>query len=242
VGTELEVRIAYLLQEIFLTIKRRRNSGCDRLSVQRNARRLFWVVVAAIVLYVVLDAIAQSLPPHYSPIKDVESDLAVGPYGWVMVINFLNRGALSLVFLYALAETARSNGELGRSFRIGIYTFGVWAVGAIILAFFPTDVPATPISWHGAIHLVVAILAFFGGAFGALIISLRLGKNEAIQKVGRPALLIAIVSVILLFVASATLTGPVGGLTERLFLGSVLLWEAIVSLYLGKRTPGPAPA
>jgi len=204
------------------------------LGVQTNARRLFWVVIAAIVLYVVLDAIAQSLPPHYSPIKDVESDLAVGPYGWVMAINFLNRGALSLVFLYALIETARSNAGLGRHFRIGIYTFGVWAVGAIILAFFPTDVPATPISWHGAIHLVVAILAFFGGAFGALIISLGLGKNEVIQKVRRPALLIAIVSVILLFVAVATLTGPVGGLTERLFLGSVLLWEAIVSLYLGK--------
>jgi len=204
------------------------------LGVQTNVRRLFWVVIAAIVLYVVLDAIAQSLPPHCSPIKDVESDLAVGPYGYVMAINFLNRGALSLVFLYALAETARSNGGLSRHFRIGIYTFGVWAVGAIILAFFSTDVPATPISWHGAIHLVVAILAFFGGAFGALMISLRLGENEAFQKLRGSALLIAIVSVILLFVALATLTGPVGGLTERLFLGSVLLWEVIVAFYLGR--------
>ena len=204
------------------------------MSVQTNARRLFWVVIAAIVLYVVLDAIAQSLPPHYSPIKDFESDLTVGPYGYVMTINFLNRGALSLVFLYALSETVRSNRRLARSIRIGIYTFGVWAVGAIILAFFPTDVPATPISWHGAIHLVVAILAFLGGAIGALIISLRLGKNEAIQKLRRPSLLIAIASVILLFVALANFTGPVAGLTERLFIGSVLLWEAIVSLYLGK--------
>jgi hypothetical protein len=187
-----------------------------------------------VVLYVVLDAIAQSLPPHYSTIKDVESDLAVGPYGYVMAINFLNRGAFSLVFLYALAETARLNGWSGWQFRIGMCSFGVWAVGAIILAFFPTDVPATPVSWHGAIHLVVATLAFLGGALGALMISLRLGKNEAVQKLRRPALLIAIVSVILLFVAAATLTGPVGGLTERLFLGSVLLWEAIISLYLGK--------
>jgi len=204
------------------------------LSVQTNARRLFWVVISAIILYVLLDAIAQSLPPHYSPIKDVESDLAVGPYGYVMAINFLNRGVLSLVFLYALAGTVRSNSGSWGHFSIGIYTFGVWAVGAIVLAFFPTDVPATPISWHGAIHLVAAILAFFGGAFGALIISLRLGKNEAARKLRRPALLIAIVSIILLFVAVATLTGPIGGLTERLFLGSVLLWEAIVSLYFGK--------
>jgi hypothetical membrane protein len=68
--------------------------------VKTNARRLFWVVIAAIVLYVVLDAIAPSLPPHYSLIKDAKSDLAVGPYGYVMAINFLNRGALSLLSLH----------------------------------------------------------------------------------------------------------------------------------------------
>ena len=204
------------------------------MSVQTDARRLFWIVFAAIVLYVVLDGIAQALPPHYSPIKDVESDLAVGPYGWVMAINFLNRGALSLVLLYALNQTTRSNSVLGWRSKTGMYAFGVWAVGAIILAFFPTDVPATPVSWHGAIHGLVGILAFFGGAFGALLISLRLGENEATRRLRKPALLIATASVILLFVALATLTGPVGGLTERLFLGSVLLWEAIVSLYLRK--------
>lgn len=63
------------------------------------------LVVGAIFLYVLLDAITQSLHPHYSPIPNAESDLAVGPFGYIMAVNFLNRGILSLVFLYALSKT-----------------------------------------------------------------------------------------------------------------------------------------
>jgi hypothetical membrane protein len=177
------------------------------------------------------------LPPHYSPVRDAESDLAVGPYGYIMALNFLNRGAFSLVFLYALSKTVQVNGGLelggpGRSFRVGTYVFGVWAVGAILLAFFPTDVPATPVTWHGAIHLVVAALAFFGGAFGALLLSFQFGKSRVVQRAKGPALIIAIFSVVLLFVGLVSIAGPIGGLTERMFLGSVLLWMAVISGHL----------
>ena len=201
---------------------------------QTDVRRLFWVVIAAIVLYVVLDAVAQSLPPYYSPIKDAESDLAVGPYGYIMAINFLNRGILSLVFLYAVSRTVKADLETVRGFRTGTYVFGVWAVGAILLAFFPTDVPATPVSWHGVIHLVVAALAFLGGSFGSLMLSLQFSKSEALRNVKTPALVIAALSVVFLFVGFGTLTGPIGGLTERIFLGSVLLWQLVVSFRLAR--------
>jgi hypothetical membrane protein len=53
-------------------------------------------------LYVALDIIAQALPPHYSPISQAESDLAVRPYGYVMSINFIVRGLLSLTAVLAL--------------------------------------------------------------------------------------------------------------------------------------------
>ena len=195
---------------------------------------LFLLVILGLVLYVALDVVAQLLPPYYSPVSQAESDLAVGKFGFVMTINFLNRGLFSLLFILAFLRTLNLAKVARSHFRTGVYLLGVWAVGALLLAGFPTDVPATPISWHGAIHLVVATTAFFGGAFGALIISLRLGKNEATQKLRTPALLIAIVSVILLFVALVTLTGPLGGLTERLFLGSVLLWIGVTSAYLAR--------
>jgi hypothetical membrane protein len=218
-----------------------------------DQRRLFWAVIAGIVLYVVLDAIAQSLPPHYNPIRDAESDLAVGPYGYIMTVNFLNRGVLSLLFIYALAKTVRATGGLGaadsaRRYPKGTFFFGIWAVGALILAIFPTDVPATPISGHGAIHLVVAILAFLGGAFGALRLSMQFGENKTLRGIKPAALSIAALSVVLVVVdlglpfVAPHLTTRIGGLTERLFLGSVLLWVGVVAGYLATRKATPLPA
>lgn len=212
------------------------------MSEQASTRRLFAAIIVAIVLYVILDAIAQSLPPHYSPIRDAESDLAVGPYGYIMTVNFLNRGILSILFIYGLMRTMRSTGISGWTMRgrypSGTLLFGVWAVGAILLAIFPTDVPATPISWHGAIHLVVATLAFLGGAFGALRLSLQFGENPRLRGIKSAALAISIIAVVAVIIelglpfVAPHFASRFGGLTERIFLGAVLLWIAIVSAHM----------
>lgn len=203
-----------------------------------SINRLYLVVVAEVILYLVLDAIAQSLPPHYSPIKDAESDLAVGPYGYIMAINFLNRGILSLVFIYAFLKTLDLSGISRKSFKSGYTLLGIWAVGAILLAFFPTDVPATPMSWHGAIHFVVAIIAFIGGAFGTLLLSSHFKEITSAKGTENLAEILSYVVILFWLVefftpfVSPHLVSRFGGLIERLFLGSVLLWIFAVSLSL----------
>ena len=210
----------------------------DEALQARRARILFAVAVGGIVVYLILDALAQSLLPHYSPISQAESDLAVGPYGYIMTLNFINRGVLSLCFLFALALTANTFDTMGPRFRRGAYLFAVWSVGALLLAAFPTDVPAAPISWHGAIHVVVAVLAFLGGASGAAYISLGMAGNRPLARARRVALPLAALTVLLLpveILGAAVVPGlssGYGGLTERLFLGSVLLWMGAVSLIL----------
>ena len=115
---------------------------------------------------------------------------------------------------------------------------GTWAVGALLLAIFPTDVPATPVSWHGAIHLVVAIIAFIGGAFGALMISQKLLKVREFHSLSRIAIPLSVLGVVFWLIEFLTpfiaphLNAHIGGLTERLFLGSVLFWIGAVSAYL----------
>src|SRR5579862_9361405 len=94
-----------------------------------QSRPYFLATIVGIAVYVILDAVAQSLPPHYSPISQAESDLAVGPYGYVMAVNFVNRGVFSLLFLYGLAKTAPP----GAGLRTGLVLLGVWGVGALIL-------------------------------------------------------------------------------------------------------------
>ncbi len=210
-------------------------SSLDDSSQSKRARYLFAGAIAGIILYVILDAVAQSLPPYYSPISQAESDLAVGPYGYIMTLNFIDRGVLSLCFLFGLVLTIYSTDTASPRVKRGTYAFAVWSVGALLLAAFPTDVPATPVSWHGAVHLLVAIAAFLGGAFGALYISLGMVGSSPVARVRGVALPLASLAVILCILE---LLGPpaapgfysnYGGLVERLFLGSVLLWVGAVS-------------
>ena len=218
-------------------------------SVQpRRARYLFVGAIAGIILYVILDALAQSLPPYYSPISQAESDLAVGPYGYIMTLNFINRGVFSLCFLFGILLTVYSTDTANPRLRRGAYAFAVWSVGALLLAAFPTDVPATPASWHGAVHLLVAIVAFLGGAFGALYISLGMVGSSPIARARGVALPLAALSFILcLLEVFGALLAPgfyanYGGLVERAFLGSVLFWVATVSVKMLTIAPPKGPS
>ncbi len=187
-------------------------------------------------LYLVLDAIAQSLPPHYNPISQAESDLAVGPYGYIMTVNFVNRGLFSLVFVYALSRVFVEEGERKRPLGLSLLT--VWGVGALLLAIFPTDVPATPVSGHGAIHLLVAAVAFLAGAFGTVALSEEFHRFDSLKGIAQPAKVIADLTVVFAFVTLGLgfvvkrLADQIGGLDERIFLALVLLWMTLVSVHL----------
>lgn len=196
-----------------------------------SPRVLGALTIAGIVLYLALDVLAQLLPPHYSPVRQVESDLAVGPYGYLMTINFVLRGVLSLALVAGLmrgvAAQARST--------VGIVLIGVWAVGAFLLALFPTDVNSR-LTVHGGIHLLVALVAFCAVALGALLVSLRIGADPRWTSL-RPYLLVCAVATLVALLAElvgvrASEAFGIGGLIERIFLGLALLWMLLVAIRL----------
>ena len=88
-------------------------------SKRSKLRQVFITVDVLIVLYIVLDAIAQALPPHYSPISQAESLLAVGPYGYIMTINFLNRGGYLIYSFGYVIITSASTLRIARPKRFG---------------------------------------------------------------------------------------------------------------------------
>jgi len=208
-------------------------------------RKAQWALRLALVLllvYVVLDVVAQLLPPHYSPVTQAESDLAVGPFGYVMTVNFVVRGILSLSFLVGLVGAT----TLGRRSPLGVGLLGAWGLGAFVLAASPTDV-GTATTLHGMIHLVTAALAFVAAAVGEVILSIRSGEEPRLAGIRTPALLLSVLAVLALLVLlylqqRPRLLDEAFGLVERVFLGLVLLWIAFVSVALLRsgRTRSPS--
>ncbi len=212
----------------------------DATGNARQAALLGRLAIAGIILYVLLDVVAQLLPPHYSPIAQAESDLAVGPYGYIMTANFVLRGLLSLALLAGLVKGVAPE---GRS-RAGCILLGVWAVGAFLLALFPTDLAGARPTLHGMIHLVVALVAFISVAVGELLISLRLDRaGDRWRDLRTPALALAIV---VLFALVIELVGfgsrSLFGLVERGFLGLALCWMLLVAWRLSALATSQAPA
>ena len=216
----------------------KRASQCDFMSTptdnskRSTVRRLFVIVDSLIILYLVLDAIAQVLPPHYSPISQAESLLAVGPYGYIMTVNFLNRGVLSLLFVYAFVQILTMLGENWRNYKLGLYAIAIWGVAALLLAGFPATGPTL------GIHTIIGIIIFIATPLGELSISLKLSKVKALAGVRRIALVIAGLAVLfMLFYLGALpflhhLKSDYSGLFERLLIGSVIAWVGITSTYL----------
>ena len=209
-------------------------SATDR-GLHNRARLSFAATITGIALYLILDAVAQSLPPHYSPVSQAESDLAVGPYGYIMSVNFVNRGLFSLLFLYALTKSLPTS-----KFRTGFWLFAIWAVGALVLAVAPTDVN-THATLHGVVHLVVATFAFLGAALGALSISRAFKRDPGLKDLASYVMPLAVLATVFFFVLYG---GPAilphaaareGGLVERAFIGLVLVWMLAVSVLMLKR-------
>ena len=97
-------------------------------------RRWSEAALLGIVVYVALDVALVFLRPRFSVLHSAESDYgSAGAWAWVMDVNFVLRGLLSLAAAGALLLT------LGRRGRSGPILIGVWALASGLLAFFPDD-------------------------------------------------------------------------------------------------------
>lgn len=188
--------------------------------------------MVGVVLYVLVDVVLQFLPPHYSVVSDAESNLAVGPFGWIMNLNFLGRAGLTLCAAGAIGLV----GPGSRLRRTGLVLLVVAGACSAALAFLPTDISgpgefglrtSTP---TGALHLAVASLGFFAAlaAFAWLTAWLR-GVPE-LRRVYPAALALTVVAAVgLLCVGLADHFAPtLLGLAERVCLAGILGWAFVV--------------
>lgn len=200
--------------------------------------RLALIAVGGVVLYLLIDVLLAFLRPDLSLLHRAESDYGVGPYSWLMDLNFLLRGALSLALAAALLRVAAGSNRL----RVGVAFLAVWGVGSGILAFFPDDPPGYPVTAAGQVHLAVAFIAFLSAVIGTIVLSVE-GRHFAQLRPLHPWLLVvSVAAVIPLALLGHTQFRPhtLAGLYERAFLALELLWILIVGLRL-RQTSGIDP-
>lgn len=194
--------------------------------------------------YVLVDIVLQFLPPHYSMIGEAESNLAVGPYGWIMNINFLGRAVTSACMVAAVAGL----GGTGWLRRTGLVLFGFGGLCSAVLAFFSTDIhpvgepglaASTP---TGAVHLAVATVGFLAALAGISTLTIWLYRSTLLPDGHRVAVVFTAAGLaglaFLGFTVAATPT--LLGLAERICLVGILGWVFGVSRAI-RRSSGQRP-
>lgn len=200
-------------------------------------RRLAAAAMFGVVLYVVIDVMLQLLPPHYSPISEAESNLAVGPFGWIMNLNFLARAALSGCAIAAIARVETSVATPTALRNAGLLLFGVAGLCSAALALFATDV--APAGEHGvetttptgAIHLALATGGFVAALVAFALLTVWMRRIPELRSGYRHALVFLLIAVVgILSLGAAIVFVPeVLGLAERVCLAGILGWAFVVS-------------
>ncbi|MFF5793347.1 DUF998 domain-containing protein [Paeniglutamicibacter sp. NPDC012692] len=207
-------------------------------------RRFATAAMAGVAIYVLVDVVLQFLPPYYSVISDAESNLAVGPFGWIMNLNFLGR---ALTTLCAIAAINRVGPDTGPR-RTGAVLMAAGGLCSAILAFFPTDVADAGIlaaTTVGIVHLYVAGLGFMAALTGMLVLTRWTRSSPELAKAHPAAFTLAAIAAAGL--ASLGLAAAIGpdllGLAERVCLAGVLGWVLVVCAAIRRlpRRPWPDP-
>jgi hypothetical membrane protein len=198
--------------------------------MRRNPLPLAQAAVVCIVAYVAIDVALVFLRPQFSVLHSAESDYgSKGAYAWVMDLNFLLRGLLSLTVVYALVLVVPN----GKRLTIGLFAIGIWAITSGLLAFFPDDPAGTTQELHGKIHVALAGIAFLAVVIGTRVTSSALRREAAWRPVSTWLTVLswgAIVPILLLGKAHLR-PHSLGGLYEKIFLAVELAWLLVAAVW-----------
>jgi hypothetical protein len=167
--------------------------------------------------------------PIYSSDVPWPSALALGPYGYLQVANFVFFGGCLISFGLGLQRGVRAG---GRTSWVGPALVIIAGIAMLLLGF-KAD-PRTsglPQSWHGWIHA----LAFFVVALAILaayfVLWRRLRRDSLWSGYGSYTLISGVLCTILLFMSFTDLIIP-GQIAFYLFLVVMLAWIEVIVIRL----------
>ncbi|MQA93340.1 MAG: DUF998 domain-containing protein [Streptosporangiales bacterium] len=212
-----------------------------------TGKRLLLCGLVAGPLFTVAYLIEGATRADYDPMRDPVSSLALGPYGWTQVINFLVAGVLMVAFAVGVRRELRARDR--RSF-FGPVLLGLFGVGLIGAGLFLTDPvsgypPGTAhelrYTWHGALHDGLSMLVFLGFPIACLVFARRFLGWRQWAWAAYSALSAVVFLVLFVLAGSGFAQEPgyvdVGGLMQRLCISVAWLWITLFAVHLIRTRP-----
>jgi hypothetical protein len=168
------------------------------------------------------------LRPDVNPVLEPMSNYGVGPYGFLFTVADIGSALATFALVFGLYLGIAPP---GRSYA-GLFLLGLYGVSELLAGIFPIDVggEATTV---GTIHNIVGNISFFCFPIGAILLSLRMSRDEQWRSFRRTALALSIVVAltVILTIAGSNLSIAFG-LTQRSANLAVMVWMLVVALHL----------
>jgi len=200
--------------------------------------------IIAPIIFVVTIVVGGLTTPGYSHLSQSISELVMSgaPNKLYLDISFSINYVFSCIFGFGLLVIFRSKASPLNSPTglVGFIILGVIAVLSFLSSnFFPMNLPGTPPTTSGTIHLTLVGLESIGSMVAILLIGLWFKKVGLSRHSVYSIITLTIVFITGIVTLVATTQGSsYVGLFERLTIGAFALWSFVVALKFHDFTPG----
>lgn len=168
---------------------------------------------------------------------DFISELVLGSFGAVQTAAFVVAGLTALALAVGLWRAGGASGTL----RMGAILVGIYGVGMLVTAAFPTDriddwADLLSLSAIGMVHLAAAATSLLASFGGLLALTSALRRHRSLL---RGVLGLGLFMALALAVVFIVEPGPWVGLVQRMLGTFVAAWLLLVVLALRAGHPGP---
>ncbi|MEV0338956.1 DUF998 domain-containing protein [Nocardia sp. NPDC050713] len=186
-----------------------------------------------------------AIRPDYNALVVPDSNLELGPGGWMQITNYIVTGALLLAFTVGVRRLLRSGrGNTWVPILLGIYGLTFVAIGPVLpdpsLGYPPGA--SEELTIHGAIHSLLGLVQFTSLTAACFVLARRdeaLGSRGWSRYSKATGLLVATSYVAFALTAKLVDGGP-AGLIERIGIIACGIWIALLAIRL-RYAPSSAP-
>jgi phosphate/sulfate permease len=147
----------------------------------KPTKTIAFISLCGLMLFVVIVFLLHFLRSDKNMLSCFVSEYAVGNYSWLMTIAFYALAFAATLLLIALLQNIEAS-------VTSSITTGIFCVGILLVAIFPTDVPVEPASPRGLVHGFTALIALISLGISMIAWGVVFKKNNTLKKLVKPSI------------------------------------------------------